>query len=559
MGARVRAFDWSQTPVGPIESWPQSLRGTIKTLLASRYPMILLWGPELIQIYNDAYLLLLGDKHPHALGRSIRETQAESWDAIGPMIREVMTTGVPNWVPAQQLPLERAGYREESYFSLSYSAVENDEGIISGMLCVCSEVTQQILGERRLQLLRDLALSAGDTRSVEDAARALVDTIGTHSLDVPFALVYTREPDGTTLALRGVVGIPEDGPESPRIVRLDSSSAPWRLSAAAAGATVVVDDVARRAAVGGGPWKEPVRSALVMPIASAGHGPPLGAIIAGVSPSRALDEGYRSFYALLAAQASVAIRNAQAYQEERRRAEALAELDRAKTEFFSNVSHEFRTPLTLMLGPTNDLLSGARGTLPAAQRDQLVVVHRNALRLLKLVNTLLDFSRLQARRAEATYEPIDLAAYVAELASSFRSACERAGLALRVDCPPLAEPVYADRGMWEKIVFNLLSNAFKHTFEGAIDVTAARRRQRRRARGDRHRRRHSVGGAAACVRALPSRRRHARAHARGLGDRPRPRAGARAHARGSRRREKPRRRGNDVYRSRPVRPRASAG
>jgi signal transduction histidine kinase len=471
MGARVRTLDWSQTPVGPMDAWPQSLRGTIKTLLASRYPMILLWGPELIQIYNDAYIGLIGDKHPHALGRSIRETQAESWDAIGPMIHAVMSTGVPNWVPAQQLPLERAGYREESYFSLSYSAVEDDAGVISGMLCVCSEVTQQILGERRLELLRDLALSAGDARSVEDAAHALTATIGTHALDVPFALVYTRDSDGTTLARRGVVGLAEDdGKGSPRTIRLDAPFVPWQLNLAAAGATVVLDDVASRAAATGGPWKDPVRTALVIPIAAAGHDRPLGVIVAGVSPSRALDEGYRSFYALLAAQVSVALRNAQAYQEERRRAEALAELDRAKTEFFSNVSHEFRTPLTLMLGPTSDLLSGARGTLPAAQREQLEVVHRNAQRLLKLVNTLLDFSRLQARRVEATYEPIDLAAYVAELASSFRSACERAGIALRVDSPPLGEPVYADRGMWEKIVFNLLSNAFKHTFEGAIDV-----------------------------------------------------------------------------------------
>ena len=175
MGARVRALDWASTPLGPIESWPQSLRGTIKTLLASRYPMILLWGPELLQIYNDAYIGLIGDKHPGALGRSIKVTQAESWDAIGPMIAEVMSTGVPNWVPAQQLPLERAGYREESYFSLSYSAVDDDAGVITGMLCVCSEVTQQLLGERRLRLLRDLALTAGDARSVDVACRALAE------------------------------------------------------------------------------------------------------------------------------------------------------------------------------------------------------------------------------------------------------------------------------------------------------------------------------------------------------------------------------------------------
>jgi signal transduction histidine kinase len=474
MGARVRELDWARTPVGPIESWPQSLRGTIKTLLASRYPMILLWGPELIQIYNDAYIGLIGEKHPGALGRSIKVTQAESWDAIGPMIHAVMSTGVPNWVPAQQLPLERAGYREESYFSLSYSAVEDDAGVITGMLCVCSEVTQQILGERRLKLLRDLALTAGDVRRVDDACRALADAIGAHPLDVPFALVYVRDADGRTLELRGSFGVQDDAGVRPPAVDLDDGDAadasPWRLTAAARGETIVVEDVERQVTLPGGPWGEPVRSALVMPLAAAGQGPPLGVIVAGVSPNRALDEGYRSFYDLLAQQASVAVRNAHAYEEERRRAEALAELDRAKTEFFSNVSHEFRTPLTLMLGPTSDLLAGVQGPLRPAQKEQLEVAHRNALRLLKLVNTLLDFSRIQAGRAEASYEPLDFAEYVADLASSFRSACERAGLELVVDAPPLPEPVYADRAMWEKIVFNLLSNAFKHTFEGSITV-----------------------------------------------------------------------------------------
>src|SRR5215207_951210 len=473
MGARVRALDWASTPVGPIESWPQSLRGTIKTLLASRYPMILLWGPELIQIYNDAYIGLIGDKHPGALGRSIKVTQAESWGAIGPMIQAVMSTGVPNWVPAQQLPLERAGYREESYFSLSYSAVEDDAAVITGMLCVCSEVTQQILGERRLKLLRDLALTAGDARSVDLACRALADTMGTHQLDVPFALVYVRDSGSGALGLRGAFGPPPDAPACPIAIDLSTGSdaAPWRIAEAAHGATIFIDQVDRHVAIEGGPWAEPVRSALVMPIASAGQEQPLGVIVAGVSPNRALDDGYRSFYDLLAAQVSVAVRNAQAYEEERRRAEALAELDRAKTEFFSNVSHEFRTPLTLMLGPTSDLLAGVQGPLRPAQKEQLEVAHRNALRLLKLVNSLLDFSRIQAGRAEASYEPIDLSAYVTDLASSFRSACERAGLAFTVDCPPLSEPVYADRAMWEKIVLNLLSNAFKHTFVGGIAVT----------------------------------------------------------------------------------------
>lgn len=196
MHSRVREFDWGSTSVGPAERWPQSLRATITLLLGSRYPMILLWGPELLQIYNEAYIRLIGAKHPGALGRSIRVTQAESWAIIGPMIHEVMSTGVPNWVPAQLLPLDRSGYREESYFSLSYSAVGGDDGGAAGMLCVCSEVTQQVLGERRSKLLRELALEAGEARSVDATCQSLMLTLAGHPLDVPFSAVYLPEEGG---------------------------------------------------------------------------------------------------------------------------------------------------------------------------------------------------------------------------------------------------------------------------------------------------------------------------------------------------------------------------
>ncbi|NOT64088.1 MAG: PAS domain S-box protein, partial [Acidobacteria bacterium] len=181
---------------------------------------------------------------------------------------------------------------------------------------------------------------------------------------------------------------------------------------------------------------------------------------------RALDASYRGFISLLAGQITAALANARAYEAERRRVAALAELDRAKTAFFSNVSHEFRTPLTLMLGPLEDALSEAS----EPQQERLALIHRNGLRLLKLVNSLLDFSRIEAGREQAFYEPTDLSLLTRELASVFRSAVERAGLELALDCPPLAEPIWVDREMWEKIVLNLLSNAFKFTFEGRIEV-----------------------------------------------------------------------------------------
>jgi signal transduction histidine kinase len=236
-----------------------------------------------------------------------------------------------------------------------------------------------------------------------------------------------------------------------------------------AGDTAIVEGIDRYITIPGGPWGEKVHQAIALPIPSSNVSAPLGVLIAGISPNCGLDESYQSFYQLLAGQVSVSIRNAQAYEEERRRAEMLAEIDRAKTAFFSNVSHEFRTPLTLMLNPLEDVLQS--GNLPASEREQITVAHRNSLRLLKLVNTLLDFSRIEAGRIQAVYEPTDLATLTADLASVFRSAIEKAGLQLVVDCPPLSEPVYVDRDMWEKIVLNLLSNAFKFTFEGQISVS----------------------------------------------------------------------------------------
>ncbi len=468
MRARMRAFDWASTPVGPVEKWSQSLKSTVKTLLASRYPMVLIWGENLIQFYNDAYSKLIGDKHPAALGTDIRITLFEAWDTLGPMIDEVMVTGVANWVEAQMLVLERSGYREESYFSLSHAPAEDDSGQIVGMFAVCSEVTQQVLGERRLRLLRDLASKPSETKSVDMTCRDITAAIAEHPLDVPFALIYLREPNGN-LTLSNSVRVPEGGVLSPVSVDLTAPGDDiWSLARAADGETVLIKSVAQHGSLPGGPWNEPTKAAFVMPITSLGQTAPLGVLVAGVSPNRAIDEGYRSFYEILAGQVSVAVRNAQAYEEERRRSEMLAELDRAKTAFFSNVSHEFRTPLTLMLGPLEDALHDPH--LSTTQQERITVAHRNSLRLLKLVNTLLDFSRIEAGRMQAVYEPTDLATLTTDLASVFRSAIEKAGLQLVVDCPPLPEPIYVDRDMWEKIVLNLLSNAFKFTQQGCITV-----------------------------------------------------------------------------------------
>jgi signal transduction histidine kinase len=164
-----------------------------------------------------------------------------------------------------------------------------------------------------------------------------------------------------------------------------------------------------------------------------------GVLIAGLNPFRLLDDNYRGFLDLVAVQVSAAIANADAYEQEKRRAEGLAEIDRAKTAFFSNASHEFRTPLTLMLGPLEDLLAKAPHQLRSEDRGVVEVVYRNGLRLLKLVNSLLDFARIEAGRSQARFEAVDLCTLTADLVNNFRTLTDRAGLRLDVKCQQVGE------------------------------------------------------------------------------------------------------------------------
>ncbi|RYY95748.1 MAG: response regulator, partial [Chitinophagaceae bacterium] len=207
---------------------------------------------------------------------------------------------------------------------------------------------------------------------------------------------------------------------------------------------------------------------LLLPVMTAGSKEPFGFLFVGFSPYRLLDEAYSGFFSLLADQVATSFADVHLLEEERRRAAALAELNRAKTTFFSNISHEFRTPLTLLLGPVEDALHDPH-TIPE-NRVRMDVAYRNALRMQKLVNTLLDFSRIEAGRLEGTFTQVDICAFTGELASSFRSAIERAGMELRFECGPVKDAVYVDVDLWEKIILNLLSNAFKYSNAGSIGV-----------------------------------------------------------------------------------------
>ncbi|PSN76491.1 histidine kinase, partial [filamentous cyanobacterium CCP4] len=475
MGALMRACDWSKTPFGAVETWPQSLRSTLSICLSSRFPMAIYWGPDCLLLYNDAWRPIVGDKHPWSLGRPAQEVWPEIWEDIGPEFARVFATGEGIFHSDELLAMHRFGYTEECFFDYTFNPIQGESGRVEGILNVVSETTYRVLSDRRAQLLRELAAKTAAAKTVEQTCALMAEALGSDPADIPLALLYIVSAGEKTACLCQGTEVAAAVPFIPNRVSLEppgsaNEAGGWPIAAVVQTAQPqTVDDLVARFGqlATASPWPEPPQEAVVLPIVVPGQAVVSGVLVAVASPRRRLDEQYHSFFEQIAAQLALAIANARSYAEERHRAEQLAELDRAKTVFFSNVSHEFRTPLTLMLGPVEDAIAAAQDD---EQRDRLAMVHRNALRLQKLVNTLLDFSRLEAGRIEAVYEPTDLALLTTDLTGVFRAAIEQAGLRLVVNCAPPSEPVYVDRDMWEKIVLNLLSNAFKFTFEGEIEV-----------------------------------------------------------------------------------------
>ncbi|HEU5036272.1 MAG TPA: SpoIIE family protein phosphatase [Nocardioides sp.] len=471
VGADLLAVDWERTPVGDPDTWPLSLRNAIRILLTSRFSMWMAWGPELTFFCNDAYRRdTLGKKYPWALGRSASEVWSEIWPDIGPRIERVMSTGEATWDEALLLFLERSGYAEETYHTFSYSPLADDDGQIVGMLCVVSEVTEEVVATRRMTTLRDLGVrmsAAGDELA---AVRAACTQLSANAHTLPFAGVYLFEEDGERAVLTGTAGIDPDHPAAPSVVTSGDDPPRWPLDRLWAGETVLEPLAGRFADLPTGAWELPPEQGVLVPLLQPAQDHPYGFLLVGLNPHRPFDEQYRDFVTLVAAHLSAAISDSRAIEAEKQRAETLARLDQAKTDFFANVSHELRTPLTLLLAPAEDALVSEEEPLPPHQRERLATIVRNGQRMLQLVNTLLDFSRLESGRARSEFRCTDLCTLTGELAAMFQSAADRSGLRLEVDCDG---PVWAwvDHDQWAKVVLNLLSNAFKFTFEGAVRLT----------------------------------------------------------------------------------------
>lgn len=465
-GRLIRSIDWSKTPVGPIEEWPQSLKTSLSICLGSKFPMFVWWGKELTVFYNDAYIPFTGLKHPKFLGRTAREQWSEIWNDLEPLTNQVLNTAQATWAESMLLYMNRKGFLEETYFTFSYSPIRDESGNVGGIINPCQETTERIISERRLRLLHELG--AEEVRSILDLTSSVSKTLKANNKDIPFFLIYILDKDKTNAFLIDSSGIKERS--APKSILLDGSqNDQWQLLKVHQTAKAnklsnlqkfMFEDLPAL------PYQERPNSAYVQPIMQPGQDTPTGFLILGISSRLEFDERYREFFNLINKYIANQLSNINAIEEEKRRAEALLEIDRAKTAFFTNISHEFRTPLTLILGPIENALEQSR----ALSNEDLEMVRRNTLRLYRLVNSLLDYAQIESGKAKASFVPIDIALVTRDIASEFRSAAENLNLKYTINCPELSEKVFIDVEMWEKIVSNLLLNSIKYTHKGKIEV-----------------------------------------------------------------------------------------
>ncbi len=460
MGELIRSYNWSATLLGAVDTWPQSLRSALSICLNSNFPIAIYWGADLTLLYNDAWSPIPGNKHPWSLGKPAKEVWPEIWEQIEPQFNKAFQ-GEPGGSKDALLPMQRYGYTEECYFDFTFTPVYGESGKVEGVFNAVIETTYRILSERRSAFLKNLALRIAEAASKAQLFQQAINFIGTAAEDIPLALLYKMADEKPALAASTLLVNQVD----------DLLKKAWPFAEAAqSGKPYYIKNLNDHLTEAPHNfWPESLTEGCVVPIAATGG--TTSFLVCGLSARRRFDDDYASFLEATGAAIATVSNTITSLEEERKKAEALAEIDKAKTAFFTNISHEFRTPLTLMLGSLETLLNQPAASLSANDVTVVEASHRNALRLLRLVNNLLDFSRLEAGHIQGGYRLTNIAALTANLAASFRSAIEAAGLQFTVACEAVSQPVYVDEEMWEKIVLNLLSNAFKYTLEGTITLS----------------------------------------------------------------------------------------
>jgi signal transduction histidine kinase/ActR/RegA family two-component response regulator len=433
MGALTRAKDWSATPLGPPETWPQSLRTTVGLLLTSNHPMFIWWGPELIQFYNDAYAKTMGpERHPGALGQRGRDCWAEIWPIIGPQIEQVMAGGAATWHEEELVPVTRHGRLEEVWWTYGYSPINDEHGGVGGVLVVCNDVTEQHrttaalrTSEERLQFALDAGGGVGiwDWDLVND--RVYADT----RLAQLYAIDPTRAAEGAPVA------------EYTRAIHADDRDRiAARIKEAVRNAGEFAEEYRLIGADGATRW--------IFARGRCYHdesGSPLRFPGVGVDIT-----------------------------ERKQAMEALQDADRRKDEFLAMLGHELRNPLAPILSAV-DILERSDGASPADVERAREIIGRQSHQLRDLVDDLLDVARITTGKITLKKEPIDIASAVDRAVEQTRDLIESNRHDFQISLPDAPVYVRGDLSRLTQVISNLLNNAAKYTEPGGairLEVTA---------------------------------------------------------------------------------------
>jgi PAS domain S-box-containing protein len=350
VGALMRALDWSKTPLGPVEQWPQSLKTSVSICLNSTFPILVWWGRELVKLYNGSYVQLIGSKHPRALGARGREVWPEIWDTIGPMLNGVLDLGKASWSDDLLLLLERHGYAEECYFTFSYSPIRDESGGIGGVFTPVLETTQEVIERRRSRTLRDLANVSGLTaKNAKEACAAAARALSFNPYDLPIAAIYLFDDKRTSATLAANAPLEADAANFPN--KIDFKAGAWRsLAAVVRGESCTVDlEPLKLDPLPLAPWGAAPSNAFAIPITQPNAIEPIGFLLAGISVRKRLDEKYRSFYVQVVGQLASLIREAGILERESTlRAESEAERLRIR-ELFMNAP----AAIAILSGPSH--------------------------------------------------------------------------------------------------------------------------------------------------------------------------------------------------------------
>jgi signal transduction histidine kinase len=480
IGNALCSLDWSQSSLGVIDTWPSSLITTVGMILTSGQPCGLLWGSDSVFIYNEAFEHLLGLTRTKALGQPYFEHSNGSIIITKEMLANVIESNGRSTKCCEDklfIQEKEKGVLEETYFTLYVSAIYNETRSIGGFLVSGIETTKLVFALRRSTILRELNLS--NEKTIHGCCQAISKVFDSASGDIPFSLVYLLEREGNNkIVLQSCTGIVAGTLASPLEIKIGpnanhTKSWPFYLALNSNSPNcLLVDDLQSKF---GDDWSLNTVQALVAPInIDSRITSPQGVLVIGISPSTRFDDDYHLFTKQLVSEVNNVLWKAQLLEGNTFRTQEIAAVSQEKTIFFTNVVHEFRTPLSLMLGPLADLLNDKNNPLNSIHREKLSMIQRNSIRLVKLVNSIMDFSRIEAGRSKMNYQPTDLSKLTREIGCLFESAMTLAGLEFVADVESIDQPVYVDPEMWEKIITNLISNAFKFTFQGKVELILRR-------------------------------------------------------------------------------------